>query len=138
MRLAFMNGAKSETIPSQIPKLHEVFDDKLEYWIGYPFSTGAIAHRPTLYLRERCRLAGMFQEMHDLIFPDAKQHNSTLPQFSSAVDQLLNEMQQWYQRLPFELQYSCPAVVSVWELQFVHASSLIVLSRAHYHTVPHI
>ena len=119
MRLAFMSSTKAEASPYQVPTIHDVFEDNLEFWIGYPLSERRVAYRPTLYLCERCRLAGLFQVMHDLIFPDENQRNTDIKEFASATDRILTRMRLWYHRLPFELHYVWPMNVAIGELQFV-------------------
>jgi hypothetical protein len=120
MRIAFMSGATVASHLSDLPKIHEVFNDKVEPWIAYPSSPESVPHRPTLYLRERCRLAGLFEEMHELFFPSNKQHHATIREFISTVDVLSGKMKDWYHTLPFELHYVWPMSVAVWELQSVY------------------
>lgn len=119
MRIAFMSSLKAEQSSFQPPKIHDIFEDSIEFWVAYPLSRRRVPHRPTLYLRERCLLAGLFQEMHDLIFPSGEQENMIDREFISAVERLSTKMQQWHQRLPFELQYTWPMCIATWELQFV-------------------
>lgn len=101
---------------SGLPKLREVFDDRSEPWIGYPFTKDEVAHRPMLYLVERCKLATLFQEMHGLIFAE---NDMPIRKFANALDKLSMKVQQWYRHLPFELQYEWPMSVAVWEMQYV-------------------
>lgn len=117
MRIAFMTPATVTPRVSGLPKVYDVYDDRSERWVGYPFTKDAVAHRPTLYLVERCKLADLFQEIHDLIFSTSK---SSVPirQFASSLDELSTKLQQWYRHLPFELQYVWPMSISVWELQY--------------------
>jgi hypothetical protein len=57
MRIAFMSGAVAKPSHSVFLRVYHVFDDQVEVWTGYPLTRSATAYRPTLYLRERCRLA---------------------------------------------------------------------------------
>jgi hypothetical protein len=121
VHIAFMNrGTAISNVSSGLPKIHDVFDDWLEVWIGYPLTRSAVTHRPTLYLRERCRLAALFQDMHDLILASDKLQTMTIRKFASTVDCLLEDMQHWYQHLLFELHYQWPMSVAVWESQYVN------------------
>ena len=119
MRIAFMSGAIAKPSQSGFPRIYDVFDDQVEVWTGYPLTRGATAYRPTLYLRERCRLAEIFKEVHALILTRGEQRNTTVEGFISAVEELLAKMRHWYQRLPFELQYRWPMGISIWELRSV-------------------
>lgn len=103
---------------SHVPKIHNVFQDDVDLWIGYPLSREAVLHRSTLYLREKCALAILFHEMHSLIFAD-KHKKTNAREFVDKVDQFSTKMQSWHERLPFELQYDWPMCVAVWELQYV-------------------
>lgn len=118
MRIAFMSPATAVLRASGFPKIHEVFEDTTEFWVGYPLTTSPVPHRPTLYLRERCRLAEVFHEMHDLILGE-KQNDMEIHDFAGAVDLLSAQMHRWYQSLPHELHYEWPMSVAVWELQSV-------------------
>ena len=120
MRIAFMSGATAESRVSGLPKIHHVFRDQVEFWIGYPLARNAVPYRPTLYLRERCKLAGLFQELHNLILTPNKQRHVDIRGFADEVDLLSVRMQHWYQYLPFELHYDWPMSIAVWELQFVY------------------
>ncbi|KAF2169515.1 hypothetical protein M409DRAFT_52055 [Zasmidium cellare ATCC 36951] len=124
MRLAFMSPATVTANVSGLPKIREVYDDRSEPWIGYPFTTDAVAYRPTMYLVERCRLAELFQEMHDLIFT---QRRMSIREFATALDQLSSRVQQWYQHLPFELHYEWPMSIYIWELHASYLTSLMIL-----------
>ena len=117
MRIAFMSPARTPEDHFQIPKIHDVFDDKVESWIGYPLTSEAVVHRPTLYLRERCRLAGIHQEMHDLLFPKPQAGEQSMHEYAEAVDRMAARLESWHENLPFELQYTWPVSVDVWELQ---------------------
>jgi hypothetical protein len=117
MRMAFMKGATSECKLHGLPKLHEVFDDEVETWIGYPLTTEVVPDRPTLYLRERCRLAHLLQQMHDLILAPNAPQDRPITVFATAIENLFVHLQQWYEHLPFELHYAWPMSISVWELQ---------------------
>jgi hypothetical protein len=119
MRIAFMSGVKVDFRLPGVPKIHDVFDDKFEWWIAYPLSLSAVLHRPTLYLRERCRLAGFFQEMQNLIFECEQEHSVAIREYAKAVEFLVTKMKHWYGYLPFELHYQWPMSVAVWELQYV-------------------
>ena len=114
-----MSGETAESRVSGLPKIHDVFEDRMEFWIGYPLTKDTVPHRPTLYLRERCKLAFLFQEMHDLIFVNDKLAME-IREFASAVNRLSAKLQDWYRHLPFELHYEWPMSVAVWELQSVY------------------
>ena len=116
MRLAFMNGMTVRPIESDVPKIHKVFQDDVDLWIAYPLSIDAVPHRSTLYLRERCTLAGIFKDIHTLIFAD-KHTKGNVREFLDGVDRLSSRMNNWFERLPFELQYEWPMCVAIWELQ---------------------
>lgn len=117
MRIAFLSGATEDSASLPCPKIYDVFDDKSEVWTGYPLTKSNTPQWPTLYLRERCRLGEMFQELHSLVLTNGQPHESTVQGFVKAVEELLAKMQHWCQRLPFELQYRWPMSVAVWELQ---------------------
>lgn len=119
VRIAFMSGAKTDIRVTGLPEVHEVFHDRVEMWRGYPLTKEAIPHRPTLYFVERCRLAELLQEMHDLIFSNDQTHETNVREFAVTVDDLAAKMRLWYQRLPFELQYEPPFSIAVTELQSV-------------------
>nr|POE79506.1 nitrogen assimilation transcription factor nit-4 [Quercus suber] len=106
MRIAFMNGSVAQPITKKYPKIHEVFHDRLEHWIGYPLTKDIIPHRPTLYLVERCRLSELFQQMHDLILAHGGHSRQDDRYFVSAVDDLAGRMRYWHRHLPFELHAS--------------------------------
>ena len=89
----------------------------MEYWVGWPLTRKPVAHRPTLYLRERCKQAKVFQEIHDLILVDEPEGTKSLREFSAAVDRVATKLQYSRQHLPFELQYVWPMSIAVWELQ---------------------
>jgi hypothetical protein len=112
-----LNGTTTEPLQFGFPKIHDVFEDKVEMWTGYPLSETSTPHRPTLYLRERCRLAELFEELHALVLTKGKPAESTVQGFVAATEDLLARMRQFYQRLPFELQYRWPMSGAVWELQ---------------------
>ena len=118
-RIAFMSGTATEMRLTNVPKIHETFDDTVEIWIGYPLTRRAVADRPTLYLQERCRLVGLWQEMYDLIFASDEQCRSRIRDFAAAVDQMSTRLRKWYRFLPFELRYEWPFNIAVWELQYV-------------------
>lgn len=99
--------------------IYDVFDDHLEAWTGYPLTRSATAFRPTLYLRERCRLAEIFEEVHLLILTRGKTCDRTVQGFTRAVEELSKKMRYWYRRLPFELQYRWPMGIAIWELRSV-------------------
>jgi hypothetical protein len=114
-----MSGHKAKSSRSGFLRIYDVFDDKVEVWMGYPLASNTTAYRPTLYMRERCRLAGIFQEIHALILTKSGQDITTVQGFVSAVEDILGKMRHWYQRLPFELQYRWPMAISIWELRSV-------------------
>lgn len=120
MRIAFLSGATEESASLECPKIYDVFDHKSQTWTGYPLTNSNVLHWPTLYLRERCRLAEIFRELHSLILTKGQPHESTVHGFVHAVEELLAKMQRWCQRLPWELQYRWPMSVAVWELQWVN------------------
>ena len=122
MRIAFMRRGTESASVSGLPKISDVFDDKREWWIGYPLTKTAVPHRQTLYLQERCILAGLFQEIHDVILASDKKQIMTMREFSNAVDCLSVKMQHWYENLPLELRYHWPMSIAVWELQCVPCS----------------
>jgi hypothetical protein len=99
------------------PKIHDVFEDGIAMWTGYPLTKSNTPHRPTLYLRERCRLAELFEELHALVLTKGKPAESMVQGFVAAAEDLLARMRRFYQRLPFELQYRWPMSTGVWELQ---------------------
>ena len=125
MRIAFMSGALAKPPQSGFPRIYDVFDDHLEFWSGYPSTKSAIEYRPTLYLRERCRLAEIFERVHTLILTTGKKSDATVQGFTSAVEDISAEMRHWYERLPFELQYRWPMCISIWELRSVYCTSLL-------------
>ncbi|KAK4497562.1 hypothetical protein PRZ48_012013 [Zasmidium cellare] len=127
MRLAFMSPTTVTAKVSGLPKIREVYDDRSELWMSYPFTADLVAYRPTLYLIERCRLAELFQEMHDLIFT---QRTMTIQEFAQEANQLSAKVQQWHQRLPFELHYEWPMSICVWELHASYLTSLMILWTA--------
>lgn len=85
--------------------------------MGYPLTREAVPYRPTLYLRQRCRLAELFGEIHTLILSKSRPANETLQDFAGAARGLSARMKQWYELLPHELHYRWPMSVAVWELQ---------------------
>lgn len=119
MRIAFMSGATSTSRRSGLPEIDKVFHDNVELWVGYPLTASAVPHRPTSYLRDRCRLAEVFEELHKFVFVTDDQRNLDIRTFASEAARLSTEMRHWYQRLPVELHYQWPMSVAVWELQFV-------------------
>ncbi|PIB00574.1 hypothetical protein CB0940_02026 [Cercospora beticola] len=118
MRLSYMLDMTVRPRSSEVPKIHNVFQDDVDLWIGYPLSREAVPHRSTLYLREKCALAALFHDMHSLIFSDRHKKTNTRV-FMDRIDQMSTKMASWHERLPFELQYEWPMCVAVWEL---HAS----------------
>lgn len=116
-RIAFLNVTKTEPPRSCFPRMHDVFEDVVEMWTGYPLTKTYSPHRPTLYLRERCRLAELFEEFHVLVLTKGKPAESTVQGFVAATEDFLARMRQFYHRLPFELQYRWPMSAAVWELQ---------------------
>lgn len=120
MRTTLLRSASISPSPFELPKIHEVFDDIAEVWTGYPMTRTATAHRPTVYLRERCRLAELFQEMQGLTLTSSKRQSSPTRHFTNSVEDFASKLQHWYQRLPFDLQYRWPMSIAVWELQFVY------------------
>lgn len=120
MRIAFMSDGTAVPPRSDFPKIHEVFDDRAEIWTGYPLKQAATPYRPTLYLRERCRLADIFQEVHALLLTRAATRNPTVKEFANAVETLAVKMEHWHDRLPLELRYVWPMCIAVWELQSVY------------------
>jgi hypothetical protein len=122
MRFALLSDARPEPSQTGFPKIHDVFDDAVEEWTGYPLTSSAVPHRPTLYLRERCRLVEILRDLHALVLAKADPSIATVQGFVKAVGDLNEKMQHWYQRLPFELQYRWPSSVAVCELQSVYIS----------------
>ncbi|KAM3415732.1 hypothetical protein BST61_g9245 [Cercospora zeina] len=120
MHIAYMIDLPVRPNPSGAPKIHNVFQDDVDLWIGYPLSTDAVPHRSTPYLREKCTLSGFFQEMHALFFTE-KHKKANVSDFVKETEQLATQMEKWHERLPFELQYDWPMCIGVWEL---HASYL--------------
>lgn len=120
MRIAFMNGATAEPRRSGLPDIETVFTNTEEIWTGYPLTRSATKHWPTLYLIERCRLAGIFQEIHALILARDEKRKGTIRGFAIAVENLASRMESWYTQLPEQLQYQWPMSIAVWELQFVY------------------
>lgn len=118
IRLALMSSAKAESRTSEVRKIHETFDDTVAFWAGYPLTTDIIAYRPTVYLRGRCKLAELLQEMHTLLLANKSEHTKSIEKHAEAIDHLAMKMERWFLRLPFELQYSWPMSVAVWELQY--------------------
>lgn len=116
-RIAFLNGTIAEPPRLSFPRIHDVFEDGVEFWTGYPLTSTSTPHRPTLYLRERCRLAELFEELHALVLTKGRPAEATVQGFVAAAEDLLARMRQFYQRLPFELQYRWPMSAAVWELQ---------------------
>lgn len=130
MRIAFMSDTLAKPFQSGFPKIYDVFDDHLEIWTGYPLTRDVTPYRPTLYLRERCRLAEIFKEVHVLILTKAEESDATVQGFTSAVKGVLAEIMHWHERLPLELQYRWPMCISIWELRSVQShSSLMPLLR---------
>ncbi|KAF2718637.1 hypothetical protein K431DRAFT_129166 [Polychaeton citri CBS 116435] len=127
MRIAFMSGITVKNHVSGLPRIQEVFDDRVEAWIGYPLARNVVFYRPTLYLRERCRFAGLLHEMYDLVSVNNQQHNGAIRAFTGEVDRLSARMERWYQYLPFELQYGWPMSVAVWELHASYLAALMAL-----------
>ncbi|KAI5371147.1 hypothetical protein Slin15195_G020190 [Septoria linicola] len=126
MRLAFMSEMTIKPRSIRHPKINDTFNDEVEMWTAYPFSKSIVPHRPTLYLLERCKLAILFQEMHDLIF--AKTSKAVVNrEFMNAVESLAMKMDQWHQHLPFELQYDWPMSVAVLELHASYIAFSMVL-----------
>lgn len=119
MHIAFMSGTSAKSCESGFPRIYDVFDDHLEIWTGYPLTRDVIPYRPTLYLRERCRLAEIFKEVHALILTRSEGSEATVQGFTSAVKDVLAKMIHWYERLPLELQYRWPMCISIWELRSV-------------------
>jgi len=117
MRIAFMSGDATGPPRPGFPRIYDVFDDQVEIWTGYPLTSGTTPYRPTLYMRERCRLAEIFQSVHALILTKGEQGETTVRGFIRAVEEVSAKMRHWYQRLPFELQYRWPMCISVWELR---------------------
>lgn len=117
MRIAFISGEPTEPHSLIPPSIDTVFDDRVDLWVGYPLTTVAVPHRPTLYLRERCRLAVLFQDLQDLAFGADGQDSGSIRSFANAVDSLLERLSAWYQHLPFELQYAWPMCSATVELQ---------------------
>ena len=119
MRIAFMSGDTAKPSQPGFPRIYDVFDDQVEIWTGYPLSRNNTAYRPTLYLRERCRLAEIFKDVHALILTSTKTYDATVQDFANAIEDTWAKMRHWYQRLPFELQYRWPMSIAIWELQSV-------------------
>lgn len=97
--------------------IKDVFDNEIEFWIGYPLTRSAVLHRPNIYLQERCKLAEIFEEIHKLMFADDRDDDLEVHEFGRAVDLLCSKMQNWYERLPSELHYEWPISTATWELQ---------------------
>jgi hypothetical protein len=117
MRFALLSDARPEPSQTGFPKIHDVFDDTVEEWTGYPLTSSATPHMPTLYLRERCRLVEIFRDLHALVLAKGDPCVASVQGFVKAVGVLNQKMQNWNQRLPFETQYRWPTSVAVWELQ---------------------
>ena len=117
MHIAFLNGTTAEPTRLSMPKIHDHFEDGIETWTGYPLASASTPHRPTSYLRERCRLVELFEELHALLLTKGKPAESSVQGFVAATEDLLAKLRLFYQRLPFELQYRWPTSVAVWELQ---------------------
>jgi hypothetical protein len=117
LRIAFLHGTIVEPPRLSFPKIHDVFEDGIAMWTGYPLTKSNTPHRPTLYLRERCRLAELFEELHALVLTKGKPAESMVQGFVAAAEDLLARLRRFYQRLPFELQYRWPMSTAVWELQ---------------------
>ena len=124
-----MSGGIVESPTAELPKIHDIFDNHVEVWKGYPLTKRAVLSRPTMYLRERCKTAELFQELHNLVLAGDKQRNFDARDFANAVAHLSGKMQRWYQHLPFELQYEWPMSVAVWELQLVCRLICFIHSR---------
>lgn len=118
-----MSPEKVEPLSTELPQLRDVFNDTSEIWVGYPLSNSPVVDRPTSYLIERSKLAGHFQNMHDLIFPRDGLRELNVRKYADAVDGLLANLRYWRERLPSELVYEWPMSIAVWELQFVLPSS---------------
>jgi hypothetical protein len=122
LRFALLTDARPEPSQTGFPRIHDVFDDTVEEWTGYPLTTSAIPHSPTLYLRERCRLVEIIRDLHALVLAKGDPCVATVQGYVKTVGDLVDKMQRWNQRLPFELQYRWPSSVAVCELQSVYIS----------------
>ena len=119
MRIAFMTPSTHDPQTPEPTKLDDVFDDHPEFWIGYPLTAESVAHRPTLYLRQRWASAKLFKEMHSLMTSTTSHSQTDIRAFVDDVDRLVAKMERWQHRLPFELHYVWPMCVAVWDLQYV-------------------
>lgn len=113
-----MSSAAHRWRAPKLPKISELFDDSVEFWTGYPYITEPILHRPTLYLRERCKLAELFEEMHTLILSDERPREAQGRTFHDNVARVSDKMLKWYEQMPLELHYEVPANVAIWEFQY--------------------
>ncbi|KAK4554505.1 hypothetical protein LTR86_008359 [Recurvomyces mirabilis] len=127
MRIAFMSSETAECRVRGLPKLHEVFDDHVEAWVPYPLDDTTVPSRPTLYLRERCKLTLHLEKMHALILAPNTMRERSIEDFVSAVDSLRAQMEQWYEHMPLELYYIWPMTVAVLELHASYLASVMIL-----------
>jgi len=123
MRVAFMSGAVADSRRCDFPEMHEIYDDTIETRNGYPLTTENVPFRPMLYLRERCKLTELFEEIHRLILRENEETKTTTRQFDSAIHGMSMKVLQWFTLLPPGLQYNWPMSTAVWELQSVRTTS---------------
>lgn len=123
MRIAQMRSAGADTRRCNFPDLDQVFDHNMvETWTGYPLTMENVPFRPVIYLKERCRLTELFEEIHSLLLLRDEERNVSARQFDSDVHALSTKVLHWFDRLPPELQYKWPMSTAIWELQWVHFS----------------
>jgi hypothetical protein len=115
------SNPKGAEIPN-LPKIDDYFDDTLETWQAYPLQNEVLPYRPTLYMRERCRLAEIFEDLHAVVTSSGEQHITSTDAFPDQVDAVLVRLEGWHDRLPFELHYRWPMSSNLWELQYVYIS----------------
>ena len=115
--IAFLHGSEVPADPPTLPRILEVFDVRSVLWSAYPLDQTVVAHSPTLYIRERCSLASLWEQTPESIFRCEGQIQ--IREFADAVDLLFAKMQHWHQHLPYELYYQWPMTGAVWELQCV-------------------
>lgn len=101
------------------PKIDEVFDDTIETWTGYLLTWSDTPYSSTLYLRERCRLIELFEDLEKLVLIKGESSPSTVQGFVNGTDDLLAKLQRFLERLPAGLQYrwhirACAGIVESW------------------------
>jgi hypothetical protein len=125
------SNTQAPDVPN-LPKIIDYFDDTLETWQAYPLRNEVLPHRPILYMRERCRLATIFEDLHAVVTSSGEQHIPSREAFPDQVDAILVRLEDWHDSLPFELHYRWPMSpdVSVWELQYVYNSRDLCAQQA--------